>query len=305
MLDYALEVEHFDQHLSVMLEVLKEADELDNTIVVVTADHGMPFPRCKGQEYEYSNHIPLAVMWKEGIADPGRTVKDYISVIDFAPTFLELAGVDAAEAGMKPITGRSMADLLRNEKTDLDRNFVLIGKERHDVGRPHDQGYPIRGIIRDDYLYLTNFETNRWPAGNPETGYLNVDGSPTKTEVLKSRRNPETAQFWNLSFGKRESEELYNITTDRECMHNLIGDVAFDTLKDQMKKELLNELTKQGDPRIIGDGTVFDNYPYMGAERMVWNRMKQGEKIKLGYINETDYEPEASGLEINWNEDDK
>lgn len=304
MLDYALEIEHFDQHLSVMLEVLREAGELDNTIVVVTADHGMPFPRCKGQEYEYSNHIPLAVMWKEGIADPSRTVSDYVSVIDFAPTFLELAGVDAIEAGMKPITGRSMADLLRNEKTDLDRNFVMIGKERHDVGRPHDQGYPIRGLIRGDYLYLTNFEPNRWPAGNPETGYLNVDGSPTKTEVLKSRRNPETARFWELSFGKRKSEELYNITTDRECMHNLIEDVAFDTLKDQMKKELLNELTKQGDPRIIGDGSVFDRYPYMGAEQMVWDRMKGGEKIKLGYVNETDYEPSASGLKVDWNEDD-
>lgn len=64
MLDYALELEHFDNHLVSILDALEEAGELDNTIVIVTADHGMPFPRCKGQEYEYSNHVPFAVMWK-------------------------------------------------------------------------------------------------------------------------------------------------------------------------------------------------------------------------------------------------
>lgn len=304
MLDYALEIEHFDANLVAMLNVLREAGELDNTIVVVTSDHGMPFPRCKGQEYEYSNHIPFAVMWKDGITKPGRSVQDYISVVDIAPTFLELAGVEEAEAGMKPMIGRSFTDLLRNEKTMTDRDFVLIGKERHDVGRPHDQGYPIRGLIRGNYLYLKNFKPNRWPAGNPETGYLNVDGSPTKTEVLQARRNSKTAELWNLSFGKRGSEELYDIVTDRECMHNLIGDTVLAGLKERMKKELLEELVKQGDPRIISDGAIFDNYPYTGAERMVWDRMKQGEKIKLGYVDETDYEPGASGLEIYWNEDD-
>lgn len=100
----------------------------------------------------------------------------------------------------------------------------MIGKERHDVGRPNDQGYPIRGIIKGDFLYLMNFETDRWPAGNPETGYLNVDGSPTKTQVLQSRRLDETADLWYLSFGKRMGEELYNIHVDRECMTNLIND---------------------------------------------------------------------------------
>ena len=50
----------------------------------------------------------------------------------------------------------------------------MIGKERHDVGRPDDKGYPIRGLIRGEYLYLKNFETSRWPAGNPETGYMKM-----------------------------------------------------------------------------------------------------------------------------------
>lgn len=302
MLDYALEVEHFDKHLVDILNVLKESEELDNTIVIVTSDHGMPFPRCKGQEYEYSNHIPFAVMWKNGIMKPGRKINDYISVIDIAPTLLESAGIDVESSGMSAITGRSFYGLLKNEDQAIDRDFVLIGKERHDVGRPHDQGYPIRGLIRGDYLFLMNMKTERWPAGNPETGYLNVDGGPTKTEILKSRKRLETAFYWELSFGKREAEELYNITKDRECLDNLVNSPKYKEIYTQMKLELIEQLTSQNDPRIVADEDVFDNYVYTGAERMVWDRMKQGEKVKLGFVNDSDFEPNASGLEISWNE---
>src|SRR5690606_3009331 len=105
MLDYAYEIEYFDQHLQRMLDILEARGELENTLVVVTADNGMPFPRTKGQEYEYSNHLPLAVMWPAGISSPGREVNDFVSFIDFSPTFLELAEVEAAGSGMQPITG--------------------------------------------------------------------------------------------------------------------------------------------------------------------------------------------------------
>ena len=89
---------------------------LDNTLVVVTADNGMPFPHVKGQAYEYSNHLPLAMMWKQGIRNPGRKVDDFVSFIDFAPTFLELAGVEPEKAGMQPITGRSLTEIFQSTK---------------------------------------------------------------------------------------------------------------------------------------------------------------------------------------------
>lgn len=300
MLDYALEIEHFDNHLIEILNILEECGELDNTIVIVTSDHGMPFPRCKGQEYEYSNHIPMAVMWKKGIKNPGRINNDKISVIDLAPTILEIAGIPEDISGMKPITGRSFVDILRDDDSKINRDYILIGKERHDVGRPNDQGYPIRGLIKGDFLYLMNFETERWPAGNPETGYLNVDGSPTKTEVLKSRKEISTCHLWSLSFGKRNGEELYNIKADKECMFDLSEDKQYRSLKEDMKNEMLNMLREQNDPRIVSDGNVFDRYEYQGAEKNVWNRMKCGEKVKLGYVNDSDFEPVASGLDVDW-----
>ncbi len=146
MLDYAYEIEHFDQHLGRMLALLEARGELDNTLVVVTADNGMPFPRVKGQAYELSNHLPLAMMWPDGIANAGRTIEEFVSFIDFAPTFLSLAGLDAETVGMQPITGRDLMPVFANTPHDM-REHVLIGKERHDIGRPNDAGYPMRGIV--------------------------------------------------------------------------------------------------------------------------------------------------------------
>ena len=196
--------------------------------LIVTADNGMPFPRIKGQEYEYSNHLPLAVMWADGIKNPGRQVDDFISFIDFAPTILELAGITPDEAGLQPVQGKSLVPLFQSGKSgtvEEGRDYVLIGKERHDIGRPEDQGYPIRGIVTSEFLYVKNFEPERWPAGNPETGYLNCDGSPTKTVCLDARDNPETKKYWEMSFGKRPPEELYNIREDKDCMNNLAEEI--------------------------------------------------------------------------------
>jgi len=296
LLDYAFEIEHFDGHLERMLELLEWRGLLDNTLVVVTADNGMPFPHVKGQEYEYSNHLPLAMMWKKGVRNPGRKVDDFVSFIDFAPTFLELAGLTAERVGMQPVTGRSLMDIFRSGKSGQcvrQRDHVLIGKERHDVGRPSDMGYPIRGIVKDGYLYLHNFETERWPVGNPETGYLNCDGSPTKTECLKARRSPETRRYWDWSFGKRPAEELYDIRKDPECISNLADRAELQTVKMRLKDQLFRELRQQGDPRILGNGHVFDEYPYAdGKTKNFYERYMNGEinERTAGWVTPSDFE---------------
>jgi arylsulfatase A-like enzyme len=294
ILDYAFEIEYFDRHLQKMLQTLAKAGELDNTLVIVTADNGMPFPRIKGQEYEYSNHLPLAIMWKKGIKNPGRTVRDFVNFIDFAPTFLELAGVDGEKAGMKPIQGRSLTEIFESGAGGIvcpDRDHILIGKERHDIGRPNDWGYPIRGIVKGEYLYLRNFETTRWPAGNPETGYLNTDGSPTKTEILNMWRDGSNRDFWIWSFGKRPQEQMFNVAKDPECMHDLAGDAEYTELKEALKKQMVAELREQKDPRMFGRGHIFDQYDYADKSTAgFYERYMSGEKMKAGWVNPTDFE---------------
>ncbi|HDJ34647.1 MAG TPA: heparan N-sulfatase [Bacteroidetes bacterium] len=295
MLDYALEIEYFDLHLQRILQFLEEKGELDNTVVIVTADNGMPFPRAKSDEYEYSNHMPMAVMWKNGIIHPGRTVSDYVSFIDFAPTFLELAGVPWEESGMQPSPGQSLLPVFRDKvKEGTFREFLLIGKERHDVGRPDDLGYPIRGIIREGWLYLVNYMPELWPAGNPQTGYPTVGGSPTKTIILDNREDPDSAHFWQWSFGKRPGEELYHINQDPDCLDNMAEKGEYADLKALLREKMESELIRQDDPRMFGQGDVFMNYPYTdkrwrnGYQRIVIEK----EDLVFPWINRSDIEPD-------------
>ena len=129
--------------------------------------------------------------------------------------------------------------------------MYLIGKERNDVGRPNDDGYPIRGIIKDGFLFLANYKPERWPAGNPETGYLDCDGSPTKTLILNMRRSGLSLEYWKLNFGKRSDEELYDIGKDPECLNNLAGNAGYNSLKRRLHEQLYLELLQQDDPRVI------------------------------------------------------
>lgn len=256
-LDYALEVEWYDSHLGKMLQKLEETGQLENTLIVVTSDHGEPFPRVKGQIYEKGFHIPLAVRWGKKIK-PGRVVDDFINVRDYAPTFLQAAGIEAPES----MTGRSFLDVLLSGKsgqTDPSRNRMLVGKERHDIGRPDDVGYPVRALRTPEYLYIRNFEPGRWPVGNPETGYRNCDDGPTKELILS-----HFDRYYTLCFGMRPSEELYQVEKDSDCLTNLADDPKYADVKNQLYQEMNDLLLKDQDPRILGRGAVFDSYKYQG-----------------------------------------
>ena len=294
MLDYAFEIEHFDRHLGRMLATLERRGLLDNTLVVVTGDNGMPFPHDKGQVYYDSNHLPLAIMWKKRIAGAGRTVDDYVSFIDLAPTFVEVAGLEWQKTGMAAPQGRSLTEVLFSEKSGRvvpSRDHVIVGRERNDIGRPHDEGYPVRGIVKNENLYLHNFEPSRWPACNPETGYLDVDGSPTKTEVLNAGKNPATKAYWDVCFGKRGAEELFDLRSDPDCINNLAGKDMTRQLQTALLDQLFSELREQQDPRVLGNGKIFDEYPHANEKmRGYYEKQMQGQKIPADWVNESDFQ---------------
>jgi arylsulfatase A-like enzyme len=232
-------------------------------------------------------------MWPKGIKNPGRTIRDFVSFIDFTPTFLELANIALDKTGMKQLTGKSLTSLFSSSKSgwiEPGRDYVLIGKERHDVGRPSNQGYPIRGIVTRDYLYIKNYETKRWPVGNPETGYLNCDGSPTKTVCIKTRNTVDSI-YWRLNFGFRPSEELYDLKKDRDCMNNLATDKRHAAKKQKLIQLMVKELKLQNDPRMFGKGEMFDNYPVAPLSYMFYYENYLNNKAeKVNWVNPGDYE---------------
>ena len=292
MLDYAFEVEHVDNHLARMIAELEKRGLLDNTLIIVTSDHGMPFPRVKGYAYHDSNHVPLAVRWSRGVRNPGRSIEDFVDFTDIAPTILDYAGIAWKDSGMMPITGKSWRPILESTKAGRvvpERDHVLVGKERTDVGRPHNWGYPIRGIVTAEHLYLHNYEPTRWPAGNPETGYLDTDGSPTKSLLLDLGRTKRTDRYWQLNFGMRPANELYDLRTDRDCVRNLAFAPAHAERMTALHQRMETMLKAQGDPRMEGRGGVFDNYKPTSGDGL-YEQFMRGETVTTGWVNPTDFE---------------
>ncbi len=262
--DYAIEVEWYDKHIVRALEYLKASGKLDNTLIIATSDHGMPFPRVKGQIYDDGFHIPFAVRWGNKIK-AGRTVTDFITFPDLAPTLMEVAGVDLHPQ----MTGQSFLPQLLSKKSgriDVERDHTLLGKERHDIGRSDGDllsvAYPARAIRNDRFLYVRNFAPHRWPVGDPKYGFKNCDGSPTKSYLTGLSMGSPEYRFYEMSFGKRPAEELYDMTADPDCVRNLADKASHAALKLKLWEQLESELKAQGDPRVLGKGEIFDYYPY-------------------------------------------
>jgi arylsulfatase A-like enzyme len=260
MLDYATEVEAFDAQVGSLIDVLNKSNLQDNTLVIVTSDHGMPFPRVKGHTFDNAHHVPFIASWPKGIIAPGRRITNLLSFIDFAPTVLELMDVDGAEQGMSPITGASFANLIKNDLRQ-QREFVIIGRERNDVlcrpGTPAGLGYPARAIRSENYLFIHNFKEDRWPCGDPAIGFKDTDASPTKAFIEELG---EKSPYWQHAFGKRPADQLFDVLKDPDCVKNLATDPAYRNKAQQLKDKLLTELKSQGDPRALGQGDIFDEY---------------------------------------------
>ena len=101
-----------------------------------------------------------------------------------------------------------------------------------------------------------------WPAGMPETGYRDVDDSPTKTLLISS-----FDQYYKLSFGKRAAEELYDIEADPGCMKNLFAEPGMTMTKRTLRDKMERILKEEGDPRMNGNAGFFDTIQYIGPKK--------------------------------------
>ena len=280
MLDYAFEIEWFDKQLAKMVEELKKADKLKDTLIIVTGDNGCPFPRVKGQMYEQDFHLPL-IAYYEGMKVRGRRVGDIVNFVDIAPTVLEAAGIEKHP----DMVGRSFFDTIVSEKSGQisdARKETYFGREKQDVGSEDDLGYPVRCIRNGQYLYIYNFAPDRWPAGNPETYFTNCDSSPTKDLIIEFNDKGD-GKYYDLAFGKRPREELYDILKDGECIFNLAGRDGYKKTASLMRKKLFDFLKKTNDPR-LNDENYFERMKLISdGESYSWKAYKEGRWKKQPY----------------------
>ena len=269
--DYYKEVQDFDTEIGELLKELETIGELDNTLIIVTSDNGMPFPRCKSNLYDMGTRVPLAIRWGNKIKSPKR-LDDFISLTDMAPTFLELAGIPIPTE----MTGQSLVPLLNSKALSKNRTYILSGKERHVPGQELNDaaGYPMRAIRTKDFLYIKNFSPDRWPSGTPDYNkayfypayYADVDGGPTRTYMIAEKAKDRSHEKrFSLAFEKRPAEELYDLSIDPDQLINVAKEPAYAKERAELERQLLEALKQTKDPRINGDVAVFETSPYSGG----------------------------------------
>jgi len=279
--DYLGEAQAFDASLGLLLRKLDEIGELDNTLVVVSGDHGPPgFPHGKCNLYDFGSSVSLGMRW--GKAKGGRVVDDLISLTELAPTFLELANVKIPES----MTGRSLVPHLKSQKSgqlDPSRTAVFIGRERHvDRARDDYMPYPQRAIRTHDFLYVINFKPDRWPLGDPyrldgndvpsateitENTFVTLpdeDAGPAKAWLVGERNTSRWKSLFNLAYGKRPREELYDLKSDPDQMTNVASLEKYAGVRRELEERLMDELMRTADPRLIDDGKFFETPPMSG-----------------------------------------
>jgi arylsulfatase A-like enzyme len=263
--DYYYEIEKFDDQVGQILKTLQKTGQYDNTLIVICSDNGWQMPRGLANLYDFGAKIPLIISWKNQIAG-GRTVDDLVNLNDLAPTFLEFAHLNIPTE----MTAKSLGNILSSEESgriDKNREFVITARERHAFCRKNGIGYPARAIRTYDYLYIRNYEPERWPAGDPPL-FGDVDAhmlhypSPTKMYILENRNDPDVKTFYDLGFEKRAAEELYDLRSDPFQINNLAQQENYTSIKENLVKQLDSYLIETKDPRILGQKMKWEQGKY-------------------------------------------
>lgn len=267
--DYYAEIQNFDKDVASYIQLVKEMGELENTLMIVCSDNGWQMPRGLANLYDFGTRIPLIFSMPERYKG-GRLIDDFVSLNDFAPTFLELAGLPIPDY----MNARSFVNILESEKEgiiDKKRDFIVAARERHAFVRKGGTGYGARSLRTKDFLYIRNYEPDSWPAGEPPL-YGDVDAhmlhypSPTKIHILKNKDKDGMKTLFELAFAKRPAEELYDLVKDPFQMINIADVADYSDIRKTLSDKLTKYLQENGDPRELGGEMKWLGAPYFAEK---------------------------------------
>jgi N-sulfoglucosamine sulfohydrolase len=276
--DYLGEIQAWDFYVGTILDELKQSGELNNTIVVISGDHGAPgFPAGKCNLYDFGTNVMLTVAGPN--IPGGRVIDDFVNLMDLTPTFLDIGQAKHPEQ----INGRSLWPVLMSTKSgqvDPARDYVITGRERHVASaRAGNLPYPQRALRTKDYLYIRNFKPDRYPLGDPgqtmtteeitnntRAGYADMDASPTKAWLVEHRDDQQWKWHVDYAFGKRPGDELYDLKSDPHQIKNVAADPQYAEILKAQQTRLTKLLTEAGDPRVVEADCRFEKAPFVEAE---------------------------------------
>jgi N-sulfoglucosamine sulfohydrolase len=273
---YLGEIQAFDAQVGTLIKRLEEEGEYDNTVIVISGDHGAPgFPGGKCNLYDFGVGVTLAIRWP---GQPGgRYIADFVNLMDLAPTFMEIGGAPIPPG----VNGKSLVSLMKSGQSgqiEKERDYVITGRERHvSSAREGNLPYPQRALRKDGFLYIHNFKPERMPMGDFKTltdsftpsqddlenetyvAFPDMDASPAKAWLVQHRNDSQYKWHFDYAFAKRPQEELYDLSKDPAQTINVAAEPGYAEIKAQMAAELMAKLKEVGDPRVTADPVPFES----------------------------------------------
>jgi arylsulfatase A-like enzyme len=281
---YYNEISRFDFYIGEVVKELERQGIEENSLIIILADNGRPFPRSKTRVYDSGMKTPMVIRWGKGITTPGSVSNSLVSVIDIAPTLLEVAGIKPTES----FQGKSFGNLFTNPESD-HREFIFAEHNWHDY-EAHE-----RMVRSKDFLYVLNSRPN---LSNP--GPADSNGSPSFEDLKNLRDKGELTHAQNDIFMvPRPKEELYCYKTDPMQISNIASLPQFQKELIKMRSEMErwraetldntpNNLTKDWFDRETGER--------LGEEKQIRGEMPGAESGAIKTVQSQN--PPANGLPI-------
>jgi arylsulfatase A-like enzyme len=214
-----------DQGIGAVLSALDDEELADDTVVVFTTDHGIPFPGWKGTLSDRGLGV-LLVMRGPGGFHGGRVSDALVSQIDLFPTFCDLAGIPCPDH----LQGRSLLPVVRGEQREV--NDEIYAEMTY-----HAAYDPQRAVRTHRHKYVRRFGRRDLPV------LPNIDDSPSKEFLLRA----------GFAERPRPREELYDLWFDPNEAHNLVEDPAHQQVYDDLRERLDTWMRSTDDPLLHGD----------------------------------------------------
>jgi N-sulfoglucosamine sulfohydrolase len=213
-----------DQGVGMVLNELDISGMEDETLIIFTTDHGMPFPGAKATLYDRGLGVVLILRGPPPFAG-GHVVDALVSHIDVYPTLCDFLGIERPDF----LQGVSLMPVLRGE-TDEVRHEIFAGSTWHAAYEPQ------RCVRTTRHKYIRRFGDRRTPV------LPNTDDGPSKELLLRN------------GWGEREIpfEQLYDLVFDPNETQNLIHDPAYADVLTDLRGRLDEWMRDTEDPLLAG-----------------------------------------------------
>lgn len=239
-------VSYFDSRVGELVAELKRLDMGDNTVVLVTADHGEMLGEhgmwFKRTFYDYSVRVPLVFAGTDRCVSD-HTVTETVSLVDLLPTFNELACLEDSQQIAAGVPGRSLCDLLAGDE----------GSENHHAICEYlSEGVcqPLRMVVRDGlkYVYVHESPEQLFDLQHDPGETINCALDPSYADILSQLRNTVLDKWDPVEIRQRildsqQRRRMVNEALDHGRQKNWDVEPQFDSSQQYVRNQNAQEMS--------------------------------------------------------------